>query len=223
MWILGLVAGCIDPRLAMDVPVVAGGADAADLTTSDGGTVLIEEATVTFGDLRLEQPAVTVASVLRALSPIQAAYAHPGHDYPGDVAGELLGTFTVDLLAEDAELGDAACYEGDYATGRVSLAGIAALVAGTYTNAAGDSRPFRFEVTADQDIVAIPFETTMSLADPPEAVSLRFDLAAALAYVDWTAPDTDGDGTLTIADADYDNTVRFGIVATPSWSLAVVR
>jgi hypothetical protein len=224
MWVLALGAGCVEPRVTIDVPIVGGGTGVVELATVDGGAVTFDEVQVTFADLRLEEPAESsVASALRALSPIQAAYAHPGHDYPGDVAGELLGTFTVDVLAPDSELGVARCYEGAYATGRVTLAGAVAAISGTYTSAAGDAWPFRFEVDADQEIAGIPFEATMSAGDPPTSVDVRFDLHGALSHVDWTAPDTDADGALTNADETYSNTVRFGVVATPSWTLEAIH
>ena len=222
--LLLLAVGCaIDDRSAVDVPVVAGGTGVGTLVAADGGTVTLEAAEVTFVDLRLEEPPdADPVAVLSAFSLFGTAYAHPGHDYPGDVAGELLGTFTVDLLAPDAELGLARCYEGSFSTGRVTVSGTVATVAGQHRDASGTARPFRFEVTADDDIVGIPFEALLLAGNPPEHVALRFDLAHALAFVDWSAPDTDGDGVLTVADDVYGNTVRFGVLATPTWSLALV-
>lgn len=223
--VTALLGGCvIEERLTLDLPVIAGGTGVTTLETADGGTVVLEEAVVRFADLRLEEPAQDVAGTLfRALSPISVAYAHPGHDYPGAVAGELLGEYEVDLLADDVELGVAPAYEGRFATGRVAIAGEVAVVAGTHTAPDGVVRPFRFAIGAEQEIVGIPFVERMSVTDPLAAVELRFDLADALSYVDWTAADTDGDGLLTEADDTYGNTVRFGVVATPTWSLVGVR
>lgn len=220
---LALVGCVIDDRLPLDVPIVAGGTGIVTLPSADGGTVTLESAAITFTDLRLEEPAGTdLASVLTAISPFGTAYAHPGHDYPGDVAGELLGTFTVDLLGPDAELGLAGCYEGAFSTGRVSVSGTVAVLAGSHTDAAGGVRPFRFAVEADEDIIGIPFEALLVAGNPPDHVALRFDLANALRFVDWSAPDTDGDGVLTVADDVYGNTALFGVVATPTWSLTLV-
>lgn len=216
------LAGCgAEGRRSMTVPVTAGGAGAEPFAASDGGTVALSEASIAFSDLRLEEPAAdegATARVFRLLSPIQAAYAHPGHDYPGDVTGELLGAFTVDLLADDQDLGGALCYEGRYATGRVSLAGTAAILAGTHTGPGGD-RAFRFVVPAEQDIIGIPFEVDLSADAPPTSIGLGFDPAKALQFVDWTGDDGDGDGVLTVADGTFANTATFGVVATPTWSL----
>ncbi len=220
-WLLLAITttGCtVDDRALLEVPVLAGGTD-AELATS-GGTVVLSEASVTFSDLRLEEPsALDLASrVTNALYP--AAYAHPGHDYPGDVAGELLGTFTVDLLAEDAELGSALCYEGPYATARIGLEGAVSTLVGDFVDGQGVAHPFRFEVDASQPVTGIPFVTELSAEGAPAAIELRFDPEQALRYVDWT-PDEDGDGLLTGIDGTFANTVRFGVVATPSWSLVV--
>lgn len=194
--VLVVMEGCtLGSRSALGVPVVAGAAGDAP------PGVTWTEATITFSDLRLEEPPQATAS----WGLVQAAYAHPGHDYPGDVAGELLGTFTVDLLAPDVTLGTADCYTGAYATGRVALTGTAAVLAGDR-----DGAPFRFEIAADQEIVGIPFEVTLSGDAPPEAIALRFDPAAALSFTDWDAPET------------WQNTVTFGVVATPTWSLETV-
>lgn len=194
-WVVA--SGCsLGSRSQVDVPVWAGGTG----LIPEG--VTLTEASVTFSDLRLEEPAAV--AWLDRWSPISTAVAHPGHDYPGDVGGELLGTFTLDLLAPDVKLGDAACYTGAYATGRVSLAGTAAILAGEHLG-----EPFRFEIAADQDIVGIPFDVELTEQAPFGAIELRFDPASALAYVDWSAPDT------------WANAALFGVVATPTWSLTI--
>ncbi len=214
------LCGCaIDDRLLVQVPVVAGGAEEASFEATDGGTVTLDAATVTFADLRLEEPASTdtLAALYALIVPV--AQAHPGHDYPGDVAGELLGSFTVDLLAPDAEIGVASCYEGAYATGRVRLASVS--LSGVHTDPAGVETPFAFDLALDQDIIGIPFATTLSAAGPPAAIDVRFDPAVALAHVDWTASRA-GD-IATTDDEIYGNTVRFGVLATPAWALEESR
>lgn len=50
---------------------------------------------------------------------------------------------------------------------------------------------------------------------------LGVDLAHALSFVDWTTPDADGDGALTEADGALANTVLFGVVATPTFTLTL--
>jgi hypothetical protein len=214
-----VMAGCGGPgRVLLDVPVW-GAATGPLVFDVEGGEVALDRAEVTFSDLRLEEPATDGATARLARAVWPAAWAHPGHDYPGDVAGELLGTYTIDLSAPEVELGVAACYDGAYATGRVALSGTAAVLEGTFTPDGGAAAPFRFEVAAEQEIVDLPFAVTMDAASPPAAVGVGFDPEAALAFVDWSAPDTDGDGVLTTADAIYDTTVVFGVVSTATWSL----
>ena len=215
MWIFLLAACATTDRALLTVPVTLRGA-AAEVTPVDCVSVTLTEATVTLSDVRMEGYPQTAFR----WSPIPVAHAHPGHDFAGDVAGELTGTWTVDLLGGDTILGDAACYEGDYATGRISLLpDRATVLAGTAT-VDGMATPFRFEVAPDQEITGLSFETTISASAPPSGVHLSADLAHALSFVDWRTADADGDATLTTADGALANTVVFGVVATPTWTLA---
>ena len=61
----------------------------------------------------------------------------------------------------------------------------------------------------------------MSADSPPAGLVLTIDLAHALSFVDWRTADADGDATLTTADGALANTVLFGVVATPTWTLTV--
>jgi hypothetical protein len=220
--LLVLVAGCaIDDRMSIEVPVQSGGVDLGPFV-DEAGVTTVDEASVTFSDLRLEEPPATglTARLGTALGGT-AAYAHPGHDYPGDVAGELLGTFTVDLLGAPDELGPAVCYDGRYATARVSVAGAFATFGGTYSPQGGAPVPFHFVVSADQDILDLPFEVTLDAAAPPDAILVTFDVGRVFSYVDWSEGDTDADGVLTDADGSFGNTIRFGAVASPTWAVAL--
>jgi hypothetical protein len=208
-----LACGTTD-RALLSVPVTFKGAT-ADVAPVDGVAVTLTEASVTVFDVRMEG----LAQTAWRWSPIATAQAHPGHDFAGDVAGELTGTWTLDLLGGDALLGDASCYEGEYATGRISLlADPVSVFAGTAT-VDGVATPFRFEVAPDQEITGLSFETTMAADTPPSGISLSVDLAHALSFADWRTIDADADGTLTTADGALANTVLFGLVATPTWTL----
>lgn len=227
---------CAEDRALLTVPVSFEGSP-ADVAPVDGVTVALTEATVTLSDLRLEGPDALAqrggggekqgppsrrsGSVASQGAPVSwiarlvpAAAAHPGHDFAGDVAGELLGMWTLDLLADNT-LGDAACYDGEYATGRVSILS-PAVFAGTAI-VDGVATPFRFEVAPDQEITGLPFVTTF--AGSPRTIVLGVDLAHALSFVDWRTLDADGDDTLTTADGAIANTALFGVVATPTWTL----
>lgn len=215
--ILSLVLACsAEDRALLNIPVTFHASE-AEASPVDGVDITFTTASITLSDLRLEAPAET-ASVWD-WSLISTAHAHPGHDFAGDVAGELTGTWTLDLLGDDVELGTAACYEGDYATGRLTvLPDPVAVLEGTVT-VDGVSLPFRFEEGPDQEITGLDFDPIIDAAQPPAGIDLAVDLGHALSYSDWTAGDTDGDGTLTIADGSFANTVKFGLVSTPTWIL----
>ena len=119
VFLLLLYTGCAADRALMEVPVslLASG---SQVETDEGVAITLDTASATISDLRFEAPAAT-AWRWSGWSPIRAARAHPGHDFAGDVAGELVGTWTVDLLGDDLELGNAACYEGTYASARLTL------------------------------------------------------------------------------------------------------
>jgi hypothetical protein len=200
----------------MSVPVTAASAEAT-IEPAAGVAVTLTSATLTLSDLRLETPAT--ARWTPRVPGVSAALAHPGHDFAGSVAGELTGTWTLDLLADSTRLGDASCYEGDYATARLTLLpDPAAAFTGT-VSVAGVDRAFRLDLTPDQAITGILFEATLSAEAPPAGLTLSFDLAHALSFVDWSTPDADGDGVLTTADGPVANTALFGLVATPTYTL----
>lgn len=207
------LVACAEDRALVSVPThtVASPAE----VDAGGAAVALTEAAVTLSDWRFEAP-----PEVAWLPPlVSSAYAHPGHDFDGAVSGELAGTWTLDLLAA-TELGTAGLYEGAYATARVGIAPPVRLAGTAIT--AGGARPFRFTLAPDQALTGIPFEFTVSAAAPPSGLAVGVDLGHALSFVDWAAPDTDGDGVLTEADgAAVANTATFGVVATPTWSLRV--
>lgn len=218
LWLL-LLTGCAEDRVLLSIPVhVLPSASTAEL--DDGVTVELTAASLTLSDLRLEGPAQTAARH-RPWSLVSTAHAHPGHDFAGEVAGELTGTWTVDLLGEQTLLGDASCYDGEVATARVRLdpdPGVR--LEGTAT-VDGEVRPFAFAVAPDQEVTGIAFAATLDADAVPAGVAVSVDLAHALSFVDWTTPDGDGDGLLTVGDGELENTVLFGIVSSPSYSLTL--
>lgn len=211
-----LVACAGEDRALLQVPVIVLASE-AEISPAPGVTASLSAATLTLSDLRLEAPAGTAG--LWGWSLLSTAHAHPGHDFAGDVAGERTGTWTVDLLGEEVDLGLASCYEGAYATGRLAVApDPAAALEGT-VSVDGITLPFRFEVAPDTEVAGLPFEVVLDAATPPSAITLSVDLGHALSYADWAAGDADGDGTLTHADGTFANTVLFGLVSTPTWTL----
>jgi hypothetical protein len=208
-----LLLACAEDRALLSVPVHFEAA-AASVQVDAPVEIQLTTATLSLGGLLFEGPAQTAARWSFPL--VSRAWAHPGHDFAGDVAGELAGSWTLDLLA-DAELGDARCYEGDYATARLTLAPSPETILEGTARVADVDRAFRFVLAPDQEVTGIPFETTMSAAEPPDGLSLTVDLAHALSYADWSTEDTDGDGLLTTADGAFGNTVLFGILSTPTF------
>lgn len=212
-----LLAGCVAPRGSLDVPIQTQ-ASPADLVLDSGVEIRLDTAALTFADLRFETPAHARA---RPFSLVSTAHAHPGHGGVGDIAGELVGVWTVDLLGEGVALGAATFHEGDFATARLDLLPDPPVVLEGIATVDGQDRPFAFEVAADAPLTGLGFSTTLDAAAPPAGVALDIDLAHALSQVDWATPDEDGDGVLRTPEGALENSVRFGITSSATYRLTV--
>ncbi|MCB9778557.1 MAG: hypothetical protein H6742_08355 [Alphaproteobacteria bacterium] len=221
MLLLLLATACADTPALVDVPVRLGGA--SDEIPLDGDVLLVlDRAEWTLSDLRLEGPQQTAR--LAPPGPawwLGVARAHPGHEEAGAVEGELLGTWTVDLLDGAVDLGVASVYEGDLATGRITLPAAPGVVVEGTARVGGTSRPFALSLAPDIDVHGIACELSLSADAPPDGLLLSVDLAHALSFVDWSTGDADGDGLLTEADGDVGATARFGVVSTPTYTLSL--
>lgn len=207
--LLALGACAPESRESLWVPVQAAGLDGPVFTGSDDVEVQLEEAWVALSDLRLEAPS-------------SAAAKHPGHDFSGATSCELLGSWELDLLGGALDLGDAACLDGELATGRVVLSATPGLrLAGVATLSDDSERPFAFELDLDDEITGIPVEAFLDAAAPPAGLQLGVSPVTMLSFVDWSSEDSDGDDLLTTADDLLGNTVPFGAVSTNSFSLAL--
>lgn len=212
--LLLLAVGCDAGHTLLERPVrVAASPDR--VTTDDGVAITLTQASYTLADLRFERPADTTVALHWTSLFVSTAHAHPGHDFAGGVGGELSGSWAVDLLAGPTELGSALIYDGPYETARLTLPG-AVQLAGT-----ADGVAFALELVPDQDVTGIPFEVTVVPESSGPVIELAVDIGHALSFVDWTTPDADADGVLTTADGVLANTVMFGVVATPSFSLTI--
>ncbi|MEL6348518.1 MAG: hypothetical protein AAFV53_35755 [Myxococcota bacterium] len=215
-----LLSGCAADRAQLSVPIVMTGSNET-VTPTPQVSVRLTAAELVIGDLRFESP----PEVARRWRPslLSIGHAHPGHDFSGDVDGELLGEWSIDLLAlsEPMRLGEASFYEGDYESARLELPDGGAVLLEGYATVEGldTTRSFRFALLPEQSITGIPFITTVDADTPPQQVSLSIDLGHALSFIDWAAPD-DGDGLLTEADDDgvVGNAALFGAVSTPTYS-----
>lgn len=218
MWLWMLA--CVPDRDLLALPARFEASPAA-LTLEDGGTATLEQATWTIGSLRLEAPASstqdTGSALLRHLSPISVAHAHPGHESAGGVLGELLGEWELDLLS-DQDLGTLQLYEGELATGRLELAGTLRLQGVAELD--GALHPFDLAVESDAEVTGLPLEAQVVSTDPPSALVLSLDPAHALSWVDLSA-DSDDDGLLTAADDGVENSFSFGALSTPTYSLTL--
>jgi len=210
MIVFWLVA-CLVDRAMVQVPVVHQGGEGS-FETEDGIAIELEEAVFQVADFRFEGPA-NESAWLPSLS--TNAWAHPGHGFAGQVGGELLGNFTLDLL-DDHELAVADCFEGTYATGRFDLRGEVRLSGQARVD--GSWRPFHFVYEADESIRNVPFEG--EIAPGEHSASLAIDLQHALSFVDWHTPD-DGDGVLTLEDGALANTLPFGVQSTATYTLSL--
>ncbi|MBN1336711.1 MAG: hypothetical protein JXB39_12205 [Deltaproteobacteria bacterium] len=219
-WALAVLASCSpESRGSLQIPVHLAGSDPATFVGSDGAEVRLDRALLVLSDLRLESPP-TVAR-LRLPSPLRSAWAHPGHDFSGDTACELLGTWELDLLSDSGlDPGNATCLEGDLATGRVRLSAEPALdLAGEVTLEGGEKRSFHFEVFLDEEVAGIPIEARLDADAPPALLDLAASPATMLSWSDWSTEDEDQDGLLTLSDGALGNTVPFGVVSTASFTL----
>ena len=218
--LLVLAVGCAQPdRQTVEVPASATSLGSLPTFELDDGTSFeMTTATLRFGNVRLEAPPeeITWRPTL-----VRRAWAHPGHDFAGSAAGELLGTFEVDLLAGEQDLGVASMLEGDYASARLDWpADVAAVeLSGTVTLPGGAPLPFEFAVREERQITGMQLIAEVHADTPPTHLTLRLDLATMLGFTAWTtASDEDGDGTLTAADGTLANTVSFGARTSAAWT-----
>lgn len=208
-----LLLACVGGRALLSVPAQLNPGE-AELNLGDGVTLTLEEATVSVDALRIDGP-----TAVAGLPWVRAAYAHPGHGGSGEVMGELLGPWSLDLLGEGAALGEALIYEGEAASARLSLGATPGARLRGVAEVDGEARDFDLAFTESIEITEIPFSHVIEAEAPPEALTLSADLAHALSFVDWRAPDEDGDDLLTEADGATAETLTFGLSATPTWTL----
>lgn len=211
MLVLALL-GCGDPpRRPLQFPIDVVPVPAA--IALDRGVATLDEARVQIADLRFEgvrQAARWTPSL------VASAHAHAGHDFAGDVRAELLGSWSVDLLGDPTALGIADAYEAEIATASFQLGGDPTVeLRGTWQDD-GPVLPFALTLSFVEPVAGVPFSAQLDADAPPAGVTLRFDPAHALSFIDWT--DEDGDGALTPSDGTVENTTRFGLVSTASWT-----
>lgn len=213
------LVGChFDPPVLLSVPMSAAWLSEPSWTTEEGDEVVLTEASVPIADVRLESPPEEVAWTF-SLLPV--AYAHPGHDFAGSVAGEWLGEGALVLPSEEdlQPLGDASCYTGDYATGRFQMRGDYRLK-GAVRPAGGDEVPFDFAAPIDRLVSGVSFVARMNEEPAPKGVVIGVYTELLLRWVDWST-DPGEDGVLTIEDGALANSVPFGLLSSATWMMTL--
>lgn len=208
-----LLLACVDARRPLTFPIRYAELPSATLVVP-GGTLQVDAATLQISDLHLQtEPSASTA--FWGFPWASSAVAHPGHEFAGSVRGELIGEWDLDLLAP-TELGVVDAYEGSIATGSVLLDEAQWVVRGTYTTASG-SWPVDLQLTVDGVVTNIPLDLELNADTPPAELVLHLDLAQALSFSSWQ--DTDADGSITVQDGPFLNTMNFGLTSTSSWVL----
>lgn len=221
MTVFALV-GCVEDRALLSVPVYTTPSQ-TEFEVDDGVSIALTTASLTVADLRLEGHTHTHTTRRRSWSLLSTAYAHPGHDHDSSVAGELMGSWTLDLLGAETLLGQATGYEGEYATARLSLLPTPETIFEGTATVDGQPQAFSFVLALDQEVTGLDFAEALDGASTPDRITLFVDLAHTLSFVDWRTPDDDNDALLTTKDGQVGNVLPFGIASTPTYRLSVEK
>lgn len=219
--LLALFFACTEPRAPVTVPIFAGGVGEDTWVAADDTVVTLTEATALFGYPQLYAPA-TAADVAARWSPLRAAHAHPGHDPSGDLTAELVGVWSVDLLAAPVSLGAAVGWEGSLQTAGFHLLSeseeetVVVQLSGYRTTAGGEETPFELQLVEDFRVYGLPLEGAL-VADRSTPITYRGDPVFMLSFADWATED-DGDGVLRMDDGNLANTITFGVTNGGAWS-----
>lgn len=212
-----VLGGCGgEGRALLFIPVDFHPGESGVIYPGDEVEITLKEASISIEDIRLESP----LTASNRANP-EGLMAHPGHEGSGEVGGELLGTFTLDLLGGRQALGEASVYTGTYATASLGLAASPELLLRGDAWVGERLRPFDFEVALSGRVEGMEFEGEISGDGAAPSITLRVDVAHILSFGDWETEDSDGDGVLTLADGAFENTIPFGVLSTPSWGLDI--
>ncbi len=211
-----------DEPVQVTLPVTASGSELRQpVTNAEGWTVTLSTFRLAIADIEFTIEGETHASLESRVGDwlIPSAHAHPGHYAGGEVTGELLGNFVLDLVGDDQPLGEGTLLTEDYNGANLHfriadesdgldaddpLLGHTAFIEG---DASKGDQIVSFTVTIDvadgTEMVGAPFELTVTeetkgtimlqvrTLDPSEGDTL-FD------GLDFGALDEDGDNIATI-------------------------
>ncbi|MDJ0762094.1 MAG: hypothetical protein QNJ97_03820 [Myxococcota bacterium] len=151
---------------------------------------------------------------------VPEAMAHPGHDGGGDVTGELLGDFLLDLVGSNGQsLGNAALLEGDYHGANLAFRS-AGLMDGLNSDDPIFGHTAYLAGTAQKNDLLLAFTAVIDVSPDTQMVGglfnlkVREDTVATLVFevlttdpaegdtlfdgIDFSALDADGDGAASI-------------------------
>ncbi len=214
-----------DETAQVTLPVKATGSGLETVTNTEGWEVTLSEFKLAISDIEFTIGGETHASNESGLSRMLApfAFAHPGHYAGGEVTGELLGNFVLDLMENSQALGDGTLLALDYngvnlhfrvadesddIAGDDPLLGHSAYIEGIATKEDVEiSFVAMVDVEEGTEMVGAPFNVTLNeesegtielevvTLDPSEGDTL-FD------GLDFGALDEDGDGSVLIESGD---------------------
>lgn len=220
---IALVVACVPGAVLRDLEVEAGGAGETNVRLT-GAELSFERFVLTVEDLRLHEARVTarLGPPLPWLLTPTVAGAHPGHEGAGDVRGELLGRFPLDLLGLPIALGSAQVYSGSIAS--LSLGVGEARIEGSLRRE-GQQWPVAFHLDlGGERVEGIPVSLELAAEGAAPTLVLRGDVAAfADAALLGQASDTDGDGMIGLADGTLENSLAFGLRSTTIWTAQAVQ
>lgn len=219
-----LASGCggsSGKRVSFDVRLEGVGANSQQSTASEPYAVTLTKAHIHMGTVTFYAGEPLFARVLRQLTPIALAHAHPGHYQEGDALAQLIQTRVVDLLGEPLTLGRAEGVTGEYRSASVELVGSTTADAtvelmGTATH--GDTE-VAFSGAVDLAQVVAGVAADDAIASGEGHVAVQVDLARWVAQIDFTAFSGSGQHTIEPDTQAYNALVR-GITATESFGVA---
>ncbi len=192
----GLAATCGgtgQQRVTLDLFARGSGGDTA-FTNEKGWTVSLDEVRIAVGPIYFFAGEPLFGELLRLLSPISVAWAHPGHYVEGEAMGEWRGQVSADLLAGEAvSLGPINGVTGDWNSAQITFdtpeVGHAIEATGT---ASLDDQQVSFEAQIDLDVVLEGVPCGVSVDESGGRLLLEVDLQRWFAKVDFASLEASG-------------------------------
>lgn len=169
-----------DEPARVTLPVEASGEGLEEITNDEGWTVTLSVFRLAISDIEFTIEGDTHASSAPGLLDllIPSAYAHPGHYAGGEVTGELLGDFLLNLMDKEQSLGDGTLLVEDYNGANIYFR--------TTDESDGLDKDdvllghtAHIEGSATKDDVTISFTAILDVEDGTQMVGAPFELTVA--------------------------------------------